>query len=195
MKSLIAWIQPYGMPAIILLITLEYACFPISSELVLPFAGAFCASKGIPLPLLLIYSCIAGLAGTSLTYAIGRFGGSPLLEKLMHRFPSTQKPIQSSYRTFGNHGNAAVCIARILPICRTYIAFVAGACKQPYFSYVLFSSIGISIWNTVLISIGYYFYNYREPFFIYFNKYKTLILVIGTILLLILLYTNKCHKK
>ena len=108
MEQLLLWIETYGTPAILLLIALEYACFPISSELVLPFAGAIGAGCGISLPLLVLYSSLAGLVGTSLTYGIGRYGGSPMMEKLMTRFPSTKKPILSSYRTFGNHGKSAV---------------------------------------------------------------------------------------
>lgn len=195
MDQLLQWIESYGTPAIILLIALEYACFPISSELVLPFAGAFGAGIGISLPLLILYSSAAGLAGTSLTYAIGRYGGSPLLEKIMVRFPSSKKPILASYRTFGDRGRLAVCVGRIIPICRTYIAFVAGACGQSYPAYVIFSSIGITIWNTLLICLGYYFYNYRNIFFYYFDKYKTFILIIGLLLILLLLFSRKTETE
>ncbi len=191
MDQVLLWIEHYGIPAVIFLIALEYACFPISSELVLPFAGAFGAGVAFPLPLLILYSSLAGLAGTSLTYAIGRYGGSPLLEKLMVRFPSTKKPILSSYRTFGDHGNIAVCLGRIIPICRTYIAFIAGSARQPYLSYALFSAIGICAWNTLLIGLGYYFYNFRDIFFLYFNRYKTIILIAGIMLIALLLITRK----
>lgn len=191
MEQILLWIGSYGTPAIIVLIALEYACFPISSELVLPFAGAIGAGIGISLPLLILYSSLAGLAGTSLTYAVGRFGGSPLMEKLMIRFPSTKKPILASYRTFGNHGRAAVCIGRVIPICRTYIAFVAGACQQSYTTYILFSAIGIAVWNTMLLTLGYYFYQFRDVFFLYFNKYKTIILVAGLLLIVLLLVVKR----
>lgn len=195
MEQILLWIQSYGTPAIIILIALEYACFPISSELVLPFAGAIGAGIGISLPLLILYSSLAGLAGTSLTYIIGRLGGSPLMEKLMSRFPSTQKPILASYRTFGNHGKAAVCLGRVIPICRTYIAFVAGACQQSYATYILYSAIGISVWNAMLLTLGYYFYQFRDVFFLYFNKYKTIILVSGLLLLVLLLVTKRSDEK
>lgn len=195
MEQLILWIQTYGTPAIILLIALEYACFPISSELVLPFAGAFGAGIGISLPLLILYSSLAGLAGTSLTYAIGRYGGSPLMEKIMCRFPSTKKSILTSYRTFGDHGKIAVCIGRVIPICRTYIAFVAGACGQSYTTYALFSAIGITIWNTLLLTLGYYFYQFRDVFFLYFNKFKTIILVVGLLLIALILITKNKEEK
>ncbi len=195
MDQLLLWIETYGTPAIILLIAMEYACFPISSELVLPFAGAFGAGTGFSLPLLILYSSAAGLAGTSLTYAIGRYGGSPLLEKIMDRFPSTKKPILASYRTFGNQGRLAVCLGRVIPICRTYIAFVAGACRQSYPVYAIFSSIGIAIWNTLLICLGYYFYNYRNIFFFYFNKYKTFILIAGLLIIILLLFSGKDEEE
>lgn len=191
MEQILLWIESYGTPAIIVLIALEYACFPISSELVLPFAGAIGAGIGLSLPLLILYSSLAGLAGTSLTYAVGRFGGSPLMEKLMARFPSTKKPILASYRTFGNHGRAAVCLGRVIPICRTYIAFVAGACRQSYATYLLFSAAGIAVWNTMLLTLGYYFYQFRDVFFLYFNKYKTMILVAGLLLIVLLLVSKR----
>ena len=191
MDQLLLWIQNYGTPAIIVLIALEYACFPISSELVLPFAGAFGAGHGTPLFLLIIYSSIAGLIGTTFTYLIGRFGGSPLLDRLMRRFPSTEKPILSSYRTFGDHGKIAVCLARVIPLCRTYIAFVAGSSKQSFPTYTIFSAIGITLWNSVLITLGYYGYQYRDTFFHYFNQYKTIILVVGVGLLVLLLFPRR----
>jgi membrane protein DedA with SNARE-associated domain len=190
MEQLFLWMETYGIPAVLLLIALEYACFPISSELVLPFAGAVGAGNGIAFPLLVAYSTVAGLAGTSLIYAIGRYGGSPLLEKVMSRFPSSQKPILRSYRIFGNHGRSAVCFGRFLPICRTYIAFVAGACGQSYPAYVFYSAIGISVWNTILLTLGYYFYQFRHTFFLYFNQYKTVVFVAGLLFLILLLVRN-----
>ena len=186
MDTILLWIEDFGIPAILLLIMLEYACFPISSELVLPFAGAFGAGAGLPLPLLILYSSLAGLVGTSATYGIGRYGGSPLLEKIMNRFPSSKKPILSSYRTFGDHGKLAVCLGRVIPLCRTYIAFVAGACGQPYPTYALFSTLGIAIWNTVLLTLGYYFYQYRDLFFEYFDRYKIFIFFGGILILLLI---------
>lgn len=174
--------------SIFLLILLEYACFPISSEIVLPFAGGVGAKAGTPFFLLVIISVIAGLTGTTLTYAVGRYGGSPLLDRLMNRFPRTKKPILASYRFFGDYGRVAVCLGRIIPICRTYIAFIAGAAASPYPSFLLFSSMGITLWNFVLLGIGYYFYEYKNLLPALYGKYKLLILFAsGTVLVLFLI--------
>ncbi len=188
-------IAEYGLTAMFLLIFLEYACFPVSSEIVLPLAGAVGAGHGLSFPWLVLLSGACGLAGTTLTYLIGRAGGSPLLEKIMKRFPSMERPILASYRTFGNHGNGAVFLSRILPLCRTYIGFVAGAMKQPLASYLLFSSLGIVIWNALLTGLGYYFYPHRQTFFYYFNLYKKWVLIIGIPLLLLALFIRFPNKK
>lgn len=178
----------YGLPAMFLLILLEYACFPVSSEIILPLAGVVAAGQGLSFPLLILFSTLAGLGGSLITYLIGRKGGSPLLEKTMHRFPSMEKPILASYRSFGDHGKSAVFLSRLIPLCRTYIGFVAGAMKQNCSSYLLYSAFGIFLWNTVLTSLGYYFYCYKDVFFSYFNRYKRWIFFGGLFLLGILLW-------
>ena len=189
MKLLTSLFKKYGLLGLCLMILLEYACFPISSEIVLPFAGGVAAREKTPFLFLLVISVLAGLIGTSLTYAIGRYGGSPMLDRLMSRYPRSKKPILSSYRFFGNHGRLAVCLGRVLPICRTYIAFVAGAAKESYSSFITFSAIGITLWNLVLTGLGYYFYEYRSIIPSLYEKYKLLVLIGGgTALFLFLLF-------
>lgn len=183
-------IEDYGLAAMFFLIFLEYACFPVSSEIILPLAGLAGACHGLSFPLLVLISSTCGLAGTTITYGIGRAGGSPLLERAIRRFPSLKRPILASYRTFGNHGRGAVLLSRLLPLCRTYIGFVAGAMRQPLISYLACSAIGIVIWNSLLTSLGFYFYPYRGIFFFYFNLYKKWILIIGIPLLLFFFFTK-----
>ncbi len=188
-------INQYGLSAILILIFLEYACFPVSSEIILPLAGLAGARFHVPFITLVLASTAAGLGGTGMTYLFGRVGGSPLLEKTMKRFPSFEKPILASYRAFGNHGKSAVFISRIIPLCRTYIGFVAGAMKQPLISYFFCSAFGILLWNSLLTSLGYYFYQYRESFFFYFNRYKKWIFVCGSLILLFLLFRHISSRR
>lgn len=181
-----SFVDQYGMAAIFLLILAEYACFPVSSEIILPLAGVMGARRGLSFAILVLLSTAAGLAGSSITYFVGRFGGSPLLERLMQRFPSLSKPILASYRTFGDHGKSAVFISRLIPLCRTYIGFVSGSMKQSPAGYFISSLFGILLWNTALTSLGYYFYQYRAIFFAWFYRYKQWIFIGGSLLLLLI---------
>ena len=189
-----SFLQSYGIAAMFVIIMLEYACFPVSSEIILPLTGVMAAGQSIFFPSLVLLATIAGLVGALFPYVVGRFGGSPLLERIMKRFPSMEKPILSSYRIFGNHEKSAVCIGRVIPLCRTYIGFVAGAMKQNPGRYLLYSAIGIVTWNTVLTGLGYYFYQYKDLFFHYFGRYQHVIFYTGIILLIIFI-VNTFRKK
>ena len=43
-----SFLQNYGIWAMFVLIMLEYACFPVSSEIILPLAGGMAAELGVP---------------------------------------------------------------------------------------------------------------------------------------------------
>ena len=189
-----SFLQNYGIWAMFVLIMLEYACFPVSSGIILPMAGVMAAGQGLFFPYLVLFATGAGLIGTLIPYGIGRFGGSPLLERIMKRFSSMEKPILTSYRVFGNHEKSAVLISRVIPLCRTYIGFVAGAMGQNISRYLLYSAIGIVTWNTVLTGLGYYFYQYKDLFFHYLDKYKHVIFYTG-IILLVIFALNAIRKK
>ncbi len=187
MTELLTMFCEYGLLAMFVLILAEYACFPVSSEIVLPFAGAFAASQQISFFLLLPLSILAGLLGTSLCYLVGRMGGTYLLTKLSNRFPQAAKPLDSSFQTFSKYGLWAVGIGRVIPLCRTYIAFVAGAFKQSYFSFFLASLAGISVWNSVLIGIGYFFRENWEIISGWYSRYRDILLLVLILLLLFFL--------
>lgn len=190
MKMLINLVYRYGLIAVFFLILIEYACFPISSEIVLPFSGAVASVQKIHFILLLPVSVIAGLIGTSICYFVGKLGGDPLIQKIARRFPKTQKPIEESYKKFNQYGLLAVCLGRLIPLCRTYIAFVAGALKLNYLHYILASAIGITLWNTVLLGIGYLFHENWSNISTYYKDYKQFILL-ALLLVFLLWYFRK----
>lgn len=188
MTQLLHLFYQYGLLAMFVLILAEYACFPVSSEIVLPFAGAFAASQQISFFLLLPLSILAGLLGTSFCYFLGKKGGRHLLNGLSRRFPKTRKPIDSSCQAFEKYGTLAVGIGRVIPLCRTYVAFVAGAFGQSYVTFFFSSFIGILVWNSILIGIGYFFQENWNLITSYYHSYRDILLLVLTALFLIYLY-------
>ena len=182
----------HGLLAMFFIILIEYACFPISSEIVLPFSGAIASLQHINFFVILPLSVLAGLLGTSFCYAIGRFGGGAILDRITHRFPKTKNGIDLSYAKFHRYGALAVCIGRMIPLCRTYIAFVAGAAKQNYSVFLGSSLIGISIWNCILIGLGYLFRENWDNASELYHEYKDPILfLILVIVFLVLVFKRK----
>ena len=65
-----------------------------------------------------------------------------------------------------------VCIGRVIPLIRTYIALIAGAAKLNPVTYFSASALGITVWNTLLIGLGY---GLRENYKVvgeYYSRYK-----------------------
>lgn len=195
METLLSLFDRYGIFAMILIIFLEYACFPISSELVLPFSGAVARAEEVSFSLLLPLSVLAGLLGTGLCYLVGRIGGEAVLTKLTTRFPKTEKAITASRKKFERYGAVAVCIGRVIPLCRTYIAFVAGAVGQPPSVYFPYSLLGITIWNSALLSLGYFLQDNWGAVSGYYDRYKQYVLpvFIGIIVVFFLHKRTKHH--
>lgn len=176
MELLTSLLHKYGIFGLCLMILLEYACFPVSSEIILPFCGAVAKSCNISFFILIPASVLSGLFGTSLCYFIGRIGGTRVLSFLKTHFPKTQKGIDASEEKMEHYGALAVCFGRVIPLCRTYIAFIAGSVRQPFGQYLTYSALGITVWNCVLISLGYLFQSNWDQVQQYYEEYKLLLL-------------------
>jgi membrane protein DedA with SNARE-associated domain len=172
MNYIIEFISEYGLAAMFLIIMLEYACFPVSSEIVLPFSGAVASINNTNFFVILPLSVLAGLLGTGFCYAIGWFGGGRIIAAITNKFPKTKKGIDSAYARFQQHGAATVCIGRVIPLIRTYIALIAGAAKLNPVTYFCASALGITIWNTLLIGLGYTLRENYQKVGAYYIRYK-----------------------
>lgn len=158
MKWAIDALHQYGLLGIFIVLALEYACFPMPSEVLLPVAGFAVATAGFPLALGVAVSVLAGLVGSAFCYALGAWGGRPLLDKLLRRMPKARAGLARTEAWQARSGGLSVMVARVIPLFRTWISFVSGFTRQPFFSFMLYSSIGIILWNTLLMGSGYYLF-------------------------------------
>ena len=187
-------IYEYGLLAMFLMILLEYACFPVSSEIVLPLSGAVASVSDINFLVILPVSIIAGLIGTGICYTIGWFGGGAFLNFITRKFPKSRKGIDAANRKFQLHGASAVCIGRVIPLIRTYIAWIAGASRLNPVTYFAASALGITVWNTLLIGLGYILRENYEAVSGYYSRYKHNLIPVVLICIAAIL-TNIIYKR
>ncbi|NLO10493.1 MAG: DedA family protein [Clostridiales bacterium] len=165
-------IYDYGLIAMFLIIMLEYACFPVSSEIILPLSGAVASINNTNFLVILPLSVLAGIIGTGICYTVGWFGGGAIINGIKKRFPKSENSLNASYDRFRENGASAVCIGRVIPLVRTYIALVAGAAKLKPSVYFPASLLGITIWNTLLIGLGYSLRENYGKVAEYYSRYK-----------------------
>lgn len=165
---------------------LEYGCFPVSSEILLPFIGYMASQGGQSLFLTILFATGGGVLGSFGCYLVGRAGGR-MLERLAERFQTIALGIGKAQRVFNKYGAASVCLARVFPIARTYISFPAGMAKMPILSFGIYTAIGAFFWNTALISGGYFLGSHWKECRAYFENHRMFFLAvpIGILILLI----------
>lgn len=186
MSFITDFISEYGIFAMFLIIMLEYACFPVSSEIVLPFSGAVASANQTHFFVILPLSILAGLLGTGICFAIGWYGGGAMLHRITSKFPKTKKGLDSANEKFEVHGASAVCLGRVIPLIRTYIALIAGAAKLNPVTYFTASALGITVWNTLLIGLGYILRENYQRVGEYYERYKHNLIPVAVICLIAL---------
>lgn len=176
MEFMMQAIQDYGLIAVFVLILLEYACFPLPSEVVLPFSGAVASQSGWGFLSILLFSILAGVLGALVCYLIGYFGGYPLVEKIKKKFPKSRKGLEASQQKYEKYAVLSVGLGRLIPLCRTYISFIAGISRQNLGSYLVSTAVGVAIWNSVLIGLGFLFAENWNIVTKYYDEYKLVLI-------------------
>jgi membrane protein DedA with SNARE-associated domain len=144
---------PYA--ALILFSFLEAACIPIPSEVTFGFAGVLAYQGHLNLALVIIIGSLAELAGSYASYAVGRRGGKPLVQKWGRYVLVTQGDVDRAERFLAGRGAWAIPVGRMLPFIRAFTSIVAGLVRIPAGRFGVLSLIGTVIYATVLSVIGY----------------------------------------
>lgn len=149
-------IESLGYFGVFFSVFLEYACLPLPSEILLPFIGVLSSYGTFNLISTIAISVFAGLLGSTICYYIGYFGGSPVLDWLSNKSSGAKKSLNKLNSFLTKYDKYAVLIARMFPLTRTYVSLGVGALKMNYRTFISYSFAGIVIWNSVLISLGYF---------------------------------------
>jgi membrane protein DedA with SNARE-associated domain len=144
-----------GYAALILFGFLEACCIPISSEITFGFAGVLAYQGHLSLALVIILGTLAELAGSYVSYAVGRVAERPLVERLGRKVLITKADLDRAERFLAGRGAWAIPVARMLPLVRSFASVVAGFAGVPALRFGVLSLIGTAIYATAVASIGY----------------------------------------
>lgn len=147
-----------GYVAIYLLILLETAFPPIPSEIILGFGGYMTTQTSLTVPGVIITSTLGAVSGAVLFYALGRFLQPSRFEALILRYERTLKlrysDVQRAEGWFRRYGPWTVLVCRVIPVLRSLISIPAGMARMPVVPFLILTTIGSAIWNTIVVSAG-----------------------------------------
>jgi membrane protein DedA with SNARE-associated domain len=170
-SSITSHIASQGVYAVFVLMAID-AVFPAASELVMLFGGALAAGvvssahhvsvfgakfgNGLGAYVIVALAGTLGyLVGSLAGWAIGRYGGRPLLERHGRWFHITPANLDRAERWFERWGNAGVLIGRVTPVLRSFVSIPAGVFEMPLGPYTVLTLIGSAIWAFAFAGIGY----------------------------------------
>ncbi len=123
----ISLVDHYGYGGLFVAMTLANIGAPIGSELILPAAGALTATGHLPFLWATILIAVAGeLAGGTIGYAVGRFGGRPLVDNYGKYVHLTHDNLDRVHAFFQRYGSFAIFICRFVPVIRGIVSIPAG---------------------------------------------------------------------
>ncbi len=145
----------HGYLAIALLALIEACCVPIPSEITFAFGGVLAHEGHLNLAAVIVIGTLAEVVGSYISYAVGRFGGRPLVERVGRFVLITKSDLDRAERWFDGRGEFALAIGRMLPILRAFVSVIAGISQMKAVRFGIFSLIGTALYATALASLGY----------------------------------------
>jgi membrane protein DedA with SNARE-associated domain len=169
--SFTSQVANHGVYAVFLLMAID-AVFPAFSELVMLYAGAVAAgvfpnAHGVSLfgshvgfgvgafVVLALAGTLGYLAGALVGWAIGLYGGRPLLERRGRWFHLPPERLDRAEAWFGRWGNLGVLIGRVTPVVRSFVSIPAGIFEMPLAPYTLLTLMGSAVWAFAFAGAGY----------------------------------------
>jgi membrane protein DedA with SNARE-associated domain len=146
---------------VVVIMALESANIPIPSEVTMPLAGWLLVEDqgGTWLQAVLLgglWGSVGCTIGSVLNYALGYYGGRPLVEKYGRYIMIHPDDLARADRWFARWGDWTAFLSRLLPIVRTFISFPAGVTRIRFWSFTLLSFVGSFIWCGALALGGYF---------------------------------------
>ncbi len=181
----------FGYVGISFLIAAENVFPPIPSEIILTFGGFMTTYSGLSVWGVILAATVGSLLGAVILYWVGRVFKPERLEgwldgRLGRILHLKKGDVTRATEWFDRKGRVAVFLCRCVPIVRSLISVPAGISKMNFGLFLLLTTAGSLIWNTVLVYLGVVAGASWELILQYTDTYTTITIVVLGIILVVL---------
>lgn len=148
----------YGYWAVAAALLLENAGVPAPGETILLLASFLAYSQEeLQLGWIIVVATIAATVGDNLGFALGYYGGRPLLSRYQSIFRVRASTLEQGERLFARYGAVTVFFARFIFGMRIVAGPMAGVLRMSWRRFLVFNFLGAAVWVTVISGAGYLF--------------------------------------
>lgn len=156
---IITLIDQSGYLGVGFLMFLETVFPPIPSEVIMPVAGLAAARGKMDIAWVIASGTAGAMLGNYFWYLAARVVGIERFRPFIQRFGRfltlDWAEIEKAEKLFGKQGWAIVFFGRMLPTLRSLISIPAGLLHMRLSTFILWSTLGTSVWTVVLGTSGY----------------------------------------
>ena len=164
MEEIIRWVlENLNYWVVFIFMAIESSFIPFPSEVIVPPAAWISMhSDKMNFALVIIVATLGANVGALFNYYLAYFVGRPII----YRFAASRwgrlclldvDKVKKAELFFDKHGAVSTFVGRLLPAIRQLISIPAGLAKMKLSTFLLYTTLGAGIWNTVLATAGFYF--------------------------------------
>lgn len=177
-QSLAPTIDKYGYFGVASLLTLEDFGVPAPGETVLIAAAFFAGLGQLNIFVVMLVGVLGAIIGDNIGFAIGHFGGHPLVERFGRYIFLTPERLHKTETFFKRHGGKIVVVARFIEGLRQLNGIIAGLSEMPWLKFLVCNIVGAALWVGVWSLVGYFGGSHIDTF-LHYQLYFTVAVVVG----------------
>ena len=201
-ELILSIMNQFGYIGVLLLIAIENVFPPIPSEVILLFGGFMTTYTELNVIGMILFSTLGSLIGAIVLYYVGKILNKERLKKIVSGKVGKivrlkNEDIEKADHWFDTKGNKTVFFCRFIPIVRSLISIPAGMSEMPMLKFLIYTTFGSLIWNTVLVVIGNRVGENWTSILDILDKYSHIVLVLLIIIAIVcvyLFYSKKLKK-
>ena len=189
--------EPYlkhGYIAVGGLIMLEDFGVPAPGEAVLIGAAIFAGSGQLNIALVLLVGVLGAIIGDNIGFAIGHFGGRPLVQRFGKYIFLTPERLDRTEDFFNRHGGKVIVIARFIEGLRQANGILAGLIGMNWLKFFGFNALGAVLWVCTWGLLGYFAGAHIVVIYDAVGKYKWYVIA-ALVVIAVLLITRRVRAR
>lgn len=179
-----------GYFSVFILMALESMIAPVPSEIVMPFAGYLVLQGRLTMAGTIFASSLGSIFGSLLSYYIGMYGGRAFVLKYGKYLLLDESHLEWTEKWFRRQGDKTIFISRFIPVVRHLISLPAGMAKMSVNKFLIYTLIGASIWNFILLYAGFKLGSHWEKIHQY-SRVLDIIFIVAIILFVLYFFWMK----
>ncbi|MGC9665302.1 DedA family protein [Planosporangium sp. 12N6] len=145
----------YGYLAIAGLVGVESFGVPAPGQTIIVAAAVYAGAGRMNIVGVAAVAFVAAVVGDSIGYAIGRFGGYPLVHRFGRYVLLTPERLERAERFFARRGGMIVVVARFIDGLRQFNGVIAGINEMGWKRFLGYNAAGAALWTGLWSAVGY----------------------------------------